>query len=72
MSADSHAPCPKCNAPLIIDQTNPDQHGLDTPVRENYEFYIRDNAVVADYRADCWDCGWHFEFAHTEPITGLA
>lgn len=52
-----------------------EEHGLDRSVRENVDYYIR--AVNGrlelhfEYRADCWDCGWHHEAELVDPIPGV-
>ena len=60
--------------PGVIDHAAEDL-GYDRSVRENYEYYFLAEGgklyVVANYDAACWDCDWHFEFAHKEPVTGL-
>jgi hypothetical protein len=39
--------------------------GYERSVRENIDYYLqakdRKLVLVFEYRADCWDCGWHFE-----------
>lgn len=75
MSADEISICPKCHpkvqgVPGVTD--NEFSGELSNSMRGNYEFYILDgNKVVADYRANCWDCGYEFSFVHIEPMTGL-
>lgn len=84
MSADSHSVCPKCHPEerekvgVWQNFTDGDESSA---VRENYETYwvsrqvepIRDPGglglfLVHEYRADCWDCGWHFEHTLEAPI----
>lgn len=69
MSADSHTVCPKCSPEAL--QTDGPLYPSG-PVRENYQTYINvtDGLLVLhhEYRADCWDCGWHFETELTAPI----
>jgi len=49
--------------------------GYDRSVRENIDYYLlaKDQKLVLvfDYRADCWDCGWHYDTVLQEPISGL-
>jgi hypothetical protein len=71
MSADSHDVCPKCY-PEIIGRNWEEilKLGLPTEVRENYQIYIYEGkTLVTEYRADCWDCGWHFEIKHEDELT---
>lgn len=82
MSADAHTVCPKCHPDLAewrstefpgnpsIDHAS-EELGYDRDVRENYEYYMTNQplAIVAKYSADCWTCGWHFEFEHEEVIS---
>jgi hypothetical protein len=87
MSADSHSVCPKCH-PEDLNKVgvwqNFDSSGTGD-VRENYETYWRSRQVepirdpgglglflVAEYSADCWTCGWHFEITTETPLTGLS
>lgn len=72
MSADSHTVCPKCH-PWLLDYRNnngvidhaAEEFGIARDVRENIEYYIEANEhglfLIFLYRADCWECSWHFE-----------
>lgn len=59
----------------IIDHAA-EELGYERDVRENFETYLQAKdgafALVFDYRADCWTCGWHFETRSETPLTGLA
>lgn len=80
MSADSHTACPRCSGADIEGYSGPEINieeldNLLTPssVRENIEYgMVVHNGTLAmyfNYRADCWDCGWHHETTLREPIT---
>lgn len=72
MSADGHTVCPKCHPDLVtydghggvIDHAA-EELGYGRDVRENYEFFLRTTdgqvGLAVVYRADCWECGWHWE-----------
>ena len=57
MSADNWAECPKCKREFLAKQS-----GTDTPLREDYEFYLEDFILNIYYHCRCQDCGFEFEF----------
>lgn len=69
MSADSHTTCPKCYSDLPPDIWWREES---TEVRENIEYYWRTQPdglhLVFEYRADCWECGWHYDTILSERI----
>lgn len=77
MSADSHTPCPKCHPDLVgkpgVTPALGEELGYGNDVRENVEYYMLDGThIVFKYSANCWECGWGFEYEHKEQIPGLA
>lgn len=83
MSADSYTVCPKCHPDLIGWRSSryrnstasdhaAEELGYNRSIRENYEFYIENgDTLVASYNADCWDCGFQFDFQRRDLIPGL-
>jgi len=60
--------------PGVIDHCA-EERGYDRSVRENIDYYLQNKdqklVLVFDYRADCWDCGWHYDTVLQELIPGL-
>lgn len=81
MSADGSTVCPKCHPDLIgwknkrgegVTDFAAEELGYDRSLREYYEFYMRDgDKIVADYGAECRECGFRIGFKHTYEIPGL-
>lgn len=81
MSADGHTVCPKCHPDLLtytdhngVIDCSAEDLGYERDVRENYEFSFKADdgqiVLVVDYRADCWECGWHYELQTSDfPVT---
>lgn len=74
MSADAISGCPRCIslalgktiAEITLDEYN--EHLDSGPLREYFEFYIDRGHVVADYSADCRECGYQIEFVVHHPL----
>ena len=55
MSADNWAKCPKCEKAFL------GKSGTDTPLREDYEFYLEGFILNIYYSCRCQDCDFEFK-----------
>jgi hypothetical protein len=57
MSADNWAECPKCKNQFLQKQG-----ASETPLREDYEFYLEGFVLNIIYHCQCIDCDFEFEY----------
>jgi len=57
MSADNWTECPNCKTAFLSKQG-----GVETPLREDYEFYLEGFILDCRYSGCCQDCGFKFKF----------
>ena len=73
VSADSLTTCPKCHPETLPIGSVWDGYRYGpNAVRENIEYYWETQVdglhLVFQYRADCWDCGWHYDTTLNERL----
>jgi predicted Zn-ribbon and HTH transcriptional regulator len=57
MSADNWTECPKCK-----NESLQKQGASETPLREDYEFYLEGFTLYIIYSCSCTDCGFEFKY----------